>query len=427
MNEQIELNSGRKRKLNANGEMDGRKAKRRAKELSARIPESDEDDDNVDPGKPLNEREIRNLYRAYGRYGSLDECWAEIVKDAGLANRDPKIITDTIEDLKRLSEHTIKLHRPNDDSVKKEKKAILFDYKGAKKLNAETIVIRPLELQILRRMVNAFEEKSKFRINDVKAVHNWSCEWGTREDSMLCVGITKHGYGAWAAIRDDPELAMHDKLFLEEHRVDKKEARGKVDSTAKSPGAVHLVRRADYLMSTLKERIEGSQTNNSPDAYLRHMKRNGATVSVSPAPQNRKSKPRTSKQLEVRRSGGTSRRIEDIGRDRESSRGKRRREEDRDPSKKKRRPDPTNNKDPHIQESHKSYRDRKHKHNRSSHHGTGHLENSTEPTTKSVESIPDHLRPLTVGEMEAKVCTIPIIRGGLRLTESRRRCARHHL
>ncbi|KAI5800115.1 SNF2 family N-terminal domain-containing protein [Geopyxis carbonaria] len=405
LNEQIELNSGRKRKSNTNGELDGRKAKRRAKELSARIPESDDEDDDeeVDPDKPLNEREIRNLYRAYGRYGSLDECWTEIIKEAGLIHRDPKIITNTIDDLKRLSENTIKLHRPNDDSgVKKEKKAILFDYKGAKKLNAETIVIRPLELQVLRRMVNAFDEKTKFRINDVKAVHNWSCEWGTREDSMLCVGITKHGYGAWAAIRDDPELGMHDKLFLEEHRVDKKEARGKVDSTAKSPGAVHLVRRADYLMSTLKERIEGGQAHNSPDVYPRHLKRNGTTVSVSPAPQNRKSKPRTSKQVEVRRSGGSFRRVEDIARDRESSRGKRRREEDRDLSKKKRRPDPAADKDNFAQEKHKGSRDKKHRINRSSHHETGHTENMTETNAKSIEPVPDHLRPLTDGEIEAK-------------------------
>ena len=109
---------------------------------------------------------------------------------------------------------------------------------------------------------------------------------------MLCVGIVKHGYGAWTAIRDDPELAMHNKFFLEEHRVDKKVERGNAESQAKSPGAVHLVRRADYLLGILKERVEMglSRARKSPSDAYRHLKRNGATSSASPAPRIKKSK-----------------------------------------------------------------------------------------------------------------------------------------
>merc|ERR1711939_783947 len=65
----------------------------------------------------------------------------------------------------------------------------------------------------------------------------------------------RHGYGAWEKIRDDPDLGLQDKFFLEEHRVDKKAERERLDDrNAKSPGAVHLVRRADYLISVLKSK-----------------------------------------------------------------------------------------------------------------------------------------------------------------------------
>lgn len=205
----------------------------------------------------------------------------------------------------RLGEFALqasKAAKQEDESktLKKEKKAILFDYKGARKLNAETLINRPADLKILRRAIQAFTDTSKFRITGVKQVHGWSCPWGAKEDGMLCVGINKHGYGAWVAIRDDPELGMKDKLFLEEHRVDKKEARE--NGNAKSPGAVHLVRRADTLLGVLRERItEGMvelSLKKSPDAI--RSRKNGisrsdklASESASPAPRSKKFKGKT--------------------------------------------------------------------------------------------------------------------------------------
>jgi chromodomain-helicase-DNA-binding protein 1 len=327
------MNSTRKRKPVVDGEREGRTAKRRAKELSARITDSD-DEPEFNPNQPLSVRELRNLYRSYTRYGLLDECWNEILKEAGLEGRNPDIIRATIDDWIIISEEAIEKQRSTQEEGKKEKKAILFDYKGAKKLNAETIIIRPQELKILKRAVDAFgQERTKFRINDVKLVHNWSCEWGTREDSMLCVGIVKHGYGGWTAIRDDPELGMHNKFFLEEHRVDKKEERGKAEATAKSPGAVHLVRRADYLLGVLKDRVERglsrSGRKSPPDAYPRHLKRNG-TASASPAPNSKKVKPK------VRSVPTDSRRPRD--KDREPKKRRHENDDGRDSVRKKRRP-----------------------------------------------------------------------------------------
>jgi chromodomain-helicase-DNA-binding protein 1 len=267
----VEQDSGRKRKAVSDTDREGRKAKRHAaKELSSGL--GDDSEEESDPKQPLNPREIRNLYRAYTRYGLLDDCWNEILKDAGLEGRDSDVIKSTIDDLIRLSKEAVRTQRSaQGDTGKKEKKAVLFDYKGAKKLNAETLLNRPEELKYLKRAVEAWEDCTKFRIHDVKAVHNWSCEWGTREDSMLCVGIVKHGYGAWAAIRDDPELSMHNKFFLEEHRIDKKEERDKSEAQAKSPGAVHLVRRADYLLGVLKNKLKASEEK----GRIREMEKKG--------------------------------------------------------------------------------------------------------------------------------------------------------
>ena len=309
--EQIAQNSKRKRKA-ANGDTEQRAAKKRAKELASANIDDAYDDVDEDGSRPLNEREIRNLYRAYTRYGSLDERYNEIVGDAGLTDRNAQFIKDTIMEMIRLGKFEIEATqaKQEDDSKpgKKEKKAILFDFKGARKLNAETIVQRPEDLKVLRRAIQAFSDVSKFRIPDVKPVHGWSCPWGAREDGMLCVGINKHGYGAWVAIRDDPDLNMKDKLFLEEHRVEKKEAR--MNGNVKSPGAVHLVRRAEYLLGVLRDRIAHElseiSSKRSPDALPKPRKngthvaiRSGkASASASPAPRVKKGKMKVNGKLE---------------------------------------------------------------------------------------------------------------------------------
>ncbi|RPA95303.1 hypothetical protein L873DRAFT_1931788 [Choiromyces venosus 120613-1] len=300
LKEQIDSNTRRKRKSATNGELEGRSAKRRAKELSAAHIDSEDDEPEKDPHRPLTGPEIRNLYRAYVRYGCLEQCWKQIVKSCGLEDRDPDLIKTTIADMTRMGEEAIAHQRAIDDGTgKKSKQAILFTYKGCPNINAQTVVERPKELKELRRAVASFSEPLKFRIVDVKPVHNWACEWGAREDAMLCVGIARHGYGTWNVIRDDPELGMGDKFFLEEHRV------GKKDEAAKSPGAVHLVRRADYLLGVMKARFETAviaapstgRHRRSPDTNSRQpQKRNGVSavdrvskkdrvsLSASPAP-----------------------------------------------------------------------------------------------------------------------------------------------
>ncbi|EMD61660.1 hypothetical protein COCSADRAFT_96653 [Bipolaris sorokiniana ND90Pr] len=265
----LEENAPRKRKAASASAREQRAAKKRALEAS-QIDVDDDDqsdaDDNIkrDPKRPLNTKEARNLITAYCRYGSLEERGDEILRAARLVGRDMGVVKATLDEIIEKSTQLVKEEQTRLKNLeieakraltKKDKKAVLFDYGDVKKVNAETILERPVEMRVLKEAVEATPDWRNFRVPDAIKPASYSCSWGAREDGMLCIGIQRHGYGAWIPIRDDPELGLTDKFYLEEHRVDKKEERTKgEDKNAKSPGAVHLVRRANYLLTVLKDK-----------------------------------------------------------------------------------------------------------------------------------------------------------------------------
>ncbi|KAL9090659.1 MAG: hypothetical protein Q9165_005147 [Trypethelium subeluteriae] len=281
----------RKRKAPSDGHeaREQRAAKKQARAAAAAAA-ADEDDTegdaeaNLDPKRPLSEREVRNLVRAYEKYGSIDDCREDFVKDAKLQGRDMDVLKATLgeitgkaDQLMHDEEERLKaLERETNKSLtKKEKKAVLFDHRGVKRLNAETITQRPTEMRMMRNVVKASTDWKSFRVPEASKSAQYDCPWGAREDGMLCVGIARHGYGAWVAIRDDPDLDMGDKFFLEEHRVDKKaEREGHEDKHAKSPGAVHLVRRANYLIQVLKDKTSGGTNIAIKKALENHHRNN---------------------------------------------------------------------------------------------------------------------------------------------------------
>ncbi|KAL8387806.1 hypothetical protein RB595_009660 [Gaeumannomyces hyphopodioides] len=256
---------GSRRHGAGSGGIDSERAERIAKKRQREKQEQEELAEQrallSDPKRPLNERETRNLIRAIFRYGSLDDREDEVLQEARLTDRDPEFLQSIVADLvaharTALDENTRKLREEEERSgkiiAKKDKKAVLVDFGEVKKVNAETIVDRPPQLKLLRRVLTEHGENSTFRLPDASKAAHYSCEWGPREDGMLLVGIDRYGFGAWAQIRDDPELLMDGKFFLEEHRVEKKEERkAGNEKSIQSPGAVHLVRRSEYLLSVL--------------------------------------------------------------------------------------------------------------------------------------------------------------------------------
>ncbi|KAK3394756.1 CHD1-like protein [Podospora didyma] len=304
----LEENAPRKAALKGskrNAETD--RADRLAKKRQREKEEQDEREEQrallSDPKRPLNEKETRNLIRAFFRYGSLDDREEEVVQDARLSDRDRDFLKKTINDLVGLSRKAVDINneklREEEDRAgkplaKKDKKAVLVDFGEVRKVNAETVVERPPQLRLLRRVLREHGNPQTFRLPDATKSAAYSCEWGAREDGMLLVGIDRYGFGAWMQIRDDPELQMQDKFFLEEHRVDKKEERKKGDDKGiQSPGAVHLVRRSEYLLSVLlakhsndaaaKKAVENH--HRSKKLLMNGRRGDQGSVSASPAPQ----------------------------------------------------------------------------------------------------------------------------------------------
>lgn len=259
----------------------------------------------ADPRRPLNEKETRNLIRAFFRFGSLDDREEEVIQDARLADRDRDFIRSIIDDLVAASRQAMEANnervreeeeRSGKPLAKKDKKAVLVDFGEVRKVNAETVAERPPQLKLLRQVLKAHGNNRTFRLPDATKAAHYTCEWGAREDGMLLIGIDRYGFGAWTQIRDDPDLEMQDKFFLEEHRVDKKEERKKADDKGiQSPGAVHLVRRSEYLLSVLlakhsddaaaKRAVENHHRSKKHLMNGHRRSELGASVSTSPAPQ----------------------------------------------------------------------------------------------------------------------------------------------
>jgi chromodomain-helicase-DNA-binding protein 1 len=278
----------------------------RADRLKKRQKEQEQEDaekraQEMDPKRPLNVTEQRVLIKAYFRFGSMEHRSDDIIQEAKLGDRDPAVIKSMLDDFIKAAQDAV---NENNAKVaeeemktgkalnKKDRKAVLIDFGELKKVNAETAIERPIQLQILRQAIQNVSDWRTFRLPDATKGASYSCPWGAKEDGMLLVGIDRHGFGAWSSIRDDPELEMQDKLFLEEGRVAKKEERSKANDKQKAPGAVHLVRRAEYLLSVLQSKHSSDRSlHRSVDNHHRNNKkglvvngyRSGATASPAPA------------------------------------------------------------------------------------------------------------------------------------------------
>ncbi|KAI1430144.1 CHD1-like protein [Xylaria sp. FL1777] len=264
-----------------------------------------------DPRRPLNEKEKRNLIRAFMRYGFMEDRPDELLRDARLSDRDRDFVNSVLEELidtardameKNNDEIRAQERQANKKMTKKDIKAVMFDFGDVKKINAETILERPPQLRLLRKIIKEQPDFRGFQLPEATKTAHYSCEWASREDGMLLVGIDRYGFGAWTQIREDRELGMQDKFFLEEHRIEKKQEREHTDTKgAKAPGAVHLVRRAEYLLSVLmsvhsddanaQKTVENHHRNNKKAALGMNGHRRpekGSSVSASPAPQGSK-------------------------------------------------------------------------------------------------------------------------------------------
>ena len=227
----------------------------------------------IDADRELDVNDIRQIYNGLRRYGDIEGRYEEIVAGSELAKLNEENVRRLAKELYDACYDAVKNHsheKPpepeppapaeeptaNGDAKPKavqKPKAILIEFKGLQKVNAESILQRTDDMKFLRTLLQRTTPVMNFRIaSQVKAVQNWKCQWGTKDDAMLLIGVDKHGHGSWYAIRDDPELGLTEKLFLDENKPDKKGAKAE-GATKDIPGSIHLNRRADYLISVLRE------------------------------------------------------------------------------------------------------------------------------------------------------------------------------
>lgn len=271
---------------------------------------------------PLSEKEIRAIIRAILRYGDITatQTWDRLAAEGTIPNRSPKLVRIAYDDIMEQSARvieaeTVKREKEREQQSKDSpavntpdpqssastsaanKKAILFEFRGVKNVNAELMIQRPKDMKILHETIPMSAGEVRKRGYDLskfvklKAVHQWSCDWTARDDLMLLVGVNKYGYGAWQLIRDDPTLGLGSKVYLSDDPKVKKdksvaakpaanESNGQEATTApetasnnetenpeskaeagkngdssskkaKVPGAIHLGRRVDYLFVTI--------------------------------------------------------------------------------------------------------------------------------------------------------------------------------
>ena len=225
----------------------------------------------IDADRELDLNDIRHLYNGMRRFGDLEGRYQDIVAGTDLANLNEDKVRQIGEELYEACLNAVKnqsLEKPDRDTPAPTellangetkpkgpppKKAVLIEFKGVAKVNAESILQRRDDMKFLHRLLHRSTPVTNFRIaSQVKSVMNWKCQWAAKEDAMLLIGVDKHGHGAWYAIRDDVDLGLTDKLYLDENKPEKKVA--KTEGAAKDiPGSIHLNRRTDYLINVLRE------------------------------------------------------------------------------------------------------------------------------------------------------------------------------
>ncbi|KAF9960642.1 hypothetical protein BGZ65_011900 [Modicella reniformis] len=242
-------------------ESEGRRRKRKASGAVTSAPSGPKKKRGagLDPSE-LNTKDLRALSRGMLKFGIVTDRYKDVVAEAELEDKEEEVIKKEAEDLIHACEDALGVqhdsidNQDNDEDAKKNAKAVLFTYKELEKMNAGQMILRLKDLRAMNRRLDG-TDLTKFRMNvPLKPVLNWSCSWGQKEDAMLVVGIFKHGFGAWDKIQEDSALGFAMKFFLSTQ--DAKDLK-------KIPKALHLVRRGEYLLKTLRESEHDKKTRQS--------------------------------------------------------------------------------------------------------------------------------------------------------------------
>ncbi|CAG8480149.1 19272_t:CDS:10 [Racocetra persica] len=219
--------------------------------------------------RDLSTKDIRALYKSVLKYGDIHVRYDDVVNDADLQDKNKEQLFEAYNSLYAACEKAVRDYEmandanPNGQQTRSipnpRNKAIQASYNGVDKLNAGLFTQRIAELRVLDKMMKEFSSPDKFKIlSSTKPVNNWTVTWNHKDDEMLVIGIYKHGFGNWKAIREDSRLGLTDKLIDEE-----------VDPSQRNSQAAKVVRRAYYLLKMLHDLEEEEQQQKGRRSKIR--------------------------------------------------------------------------------------------------------------------------------------------------------------
>ncbi|KAF0461683.1 SNF2 family N-terminal domain-containing protein [Gigaspora margarita] len=232
--------------------------------------------------RELSIKDIRALYKSLLKFGDIHVRFEDVVNDADLQDKNKEQLFEAYNSLYGVCEKAVKDYEiandanPNGQQTRSipnpRNKAIQASYNGVDKLNAGLFIQRIAELRRLDKMMKDFSSPDKFKISDsTKPVNNWTVSWDQKDDEMLVVGIYKHGFGNWKAIREDPRLGLTDKLIDEE-----------VDSSQRNSQTAKIVRRAYYLLKMLHDLEEEEEQQKGRRSKIRSSTRDDSHGEQAP-------------------------------------------------------------------------------------------------------------------------------------------------
>jgi len=208
------------------------------------------------------DKEIKSFIRAFRMFPDLSRIDNLISTSPHvLGQRKPQKLVELGEELiaacKDAKEHPEKLTVKEESTPKPETEEGGNEEKKSNVSKTATLIFHnvPVDpLDILHRMEcsKLLSEKVKqygdvaltFRIVDVMKPPAWPIPWGPKEDSMLLLGIYRHGIGNWEAITTDNSLGLE---AVHETKIK----------------AAQLMRRVEALFRTLSDPSSSSTSTSS--------------------------------------------------------------------------------------------------------------------------------------------------------------------
>lgn len=209
-------------------------------------------------GNSLSDKESRTIVRGLLKYGDWKRRMDDILHDSDIPEKDPEFVGEFIKGLMNSCAEAMKAARHDTKTVSGKAKVTIANYGPITGINAANVIQRHDDMEFLNSRLEK-QNLASFRITwSLKPVTNWSIPWGPKDDSMLLVGLFKHGHGAWREIQRDSSLPFKNKFFL--------------DPLDKSlPSSVHLHRRSDFLLKSLREE-EGKKPTHSSNSNSENSK-----------------------------------------------------------------------------------------------------------------------------------------------------------